>query len=433
MGEMSGNILLVCTVGSSPEAVAAAIRRNNPQRVIFVVSHETQEEVEGKILPLLSLEGTRLSAGQFDYAIVPDAQNLTGCVEKIREIGDEVKRWVTRGEGYSVIVDLTCGTKCMSASLALVARQWPCRFSYVGGTQRNKGGKGAVVSGTEVVFHYENPWDALGYQVADDASVLFDGGNYEAAAQLLKGSLSRVQRSDMKSELNAFSLLADAYLKWDLFMHVAAGRTLAEVERNGSHLRHLFPATGGEVVEAVKRHKEFLKLFEGDAEHGIGRHNLIDLCTNARRCAEKGRFDDAVARLYRAVEAAAQLRLRQYHRIETGNVSLADVPEPLRTAWATRATNGILKLGLQDAYELLAARGDDLGQRYLKSDLSGRQSPLVARNRSILAHGFEPVGEAVFKSLWLNVLHLAEVTEQELPVFPRLKPPAGERGQGRSG
>jgi hypothetical protein len=49
-----------------------------------------------------------------------------------------------------------------------------------------------------------------------------------------------------------------------------------------------------------------------------------------------------------------------------------------------------------------------------------KQSSLVARNQSILAHGFVSVSDQVYEKLWNAVLELAAVTEAELPSFPRI-------------
>lgn len=78
-------------------------------------------------------------------------------------------------------------------------------------------------------------------------------------------------------------------------------------------------------------------------------------------------------------------------------------------------------LGLQDDYRLLADLGDQLGRRFTELGLDERKrSPLVSRNHSILAHGFDPVGPAVFEKLKAATLSLAEIDERQLPVFPTL-------------
>jgi CRISPR-associated protein (TIGR02710 family) len=148
------------------------------------------------------------------------------------------------------------------------------------------------------------------------------------------------------------------------------------------------------------------------------RHHVLDLLANAKRRKDEGRFDDAVARLYRAIEAIAQVALKEGHGVEsTEYVPLERVPEPLRTTWATRANEGIVALGLQDAYALLAALTDAVGKKFQDAGLNGTKSPLVARNRSILAHGFERVSDTVFDKLWTSALSLAGVDTVSLPSF----------------
>ena len=121
------------------------------------------------------------------------------------------------------------------------------------------------------------------------------------------------------------------------------------------------------------------------------------------------------------VTRAAQVALKEGHGVEsTEKVPLEKVPEFLRTTWAARATEGVVALGLQDDYALLAALGDDIGKTFQEAGLSGTKSPLVARNRSILAHGFERVTDAVFTKLWTSALSLANVDAASLPSFPEL-------------
>ena len=76
--------LLICTVGGTPEAIAAAIKGSAPERVIFVVSPETQSDIETKVLPLLQQEGIVLNKGQYECFQVPDAQDFISCVERLR-------------------------------------------------------------------------------------------------------------------------------------------------------------------------------------------------------------------------------------------------------------------------------------------------------------------------------------------------------------
>jgi len=192
------------------------------------------------------------------------------------------------------------------------------------------------------------------------------------------------------------------------------------VERGGNDLRAaLGVQKGNEVLGEIARLTSHLD--ELLATPRPGRHHVVDLLANAWRRQEEGRFDDAVARLYRAIEAVAQVRLAETHGIDsTERVPLARVPENLRKRLEAQAEGGYLRLGLQDAYALLAELGDSLGEKFRQAGLDGRGSVLTVRNRSVLAHGFERVSEKTCNALWQTVLDLAAVKDEELPNFPRL-------------
>ncbi|MFB3787117.1 MAG: hypothetical protein ACE15F_12200 [bacterium] len=56
-------------------------------------------------------------------------------------------------------------------------------------------------------------------------------------------------------------------------------------------------------------------------------HELVEeVIQNAERCAKRHRFDDAMARLYRATELLAQVKLRRDYGLEPGNL---DISQPM--------------------------------------------------------------------------------------------------------
>lgn len=414
--------LLICTVGGSIEPIAASLKHWRPSRVLFVPSSQTKPDIEGKILPLARQEGVDLGPGCYDYVVVPDAQDFTACLHKMRDLAPQVAGWLARGADYTVVVDYTGGTKTMSAALALQAHPWGCQFAYVGGTERTKNDVGVVVSGKEQMLHMRNPWEALGYDAIADAVVLFNQAAYAAAGQLLQRALQRVQDPGRKRELSALKILADAYDAWDRFQHRDASNRLGDVRKGENDLR---PLLGNDATEQLFGHVDDHRRYLAEllAQEGATRPRVLDLLANAARRRAEGRYDDAVARLYRAIEALAQLRLREAHSIpDTAAVPLNQIPEALRTSWSVRAVNGTLSLGLQDDYSLLQHLGNDLGQRFHACGLDDRQtSPLNERNHSILAHGFNPISDKRFGQLWKAALALAQITEAALPNFPRLR------------
>lgn len=412
--------LLVCTVGGSPEPVVAAIRHWRPVRVRFVHTRQTKADIAGKIVPKANEEGLGLDAGRYDLLELPDGQDLGSCVERLRQLTPEVDQWVARGQEYRVVVDLTGGTKCMSAAMALQARQWRCWYSYVGGTVRTKDGVGIVVTGAESIVHQANPWDALGHQAVDEFVVLFDQRAFVAAAGAAEEAKKRVTREDRKRELNVLEQLAKGFDAWDRFDHAGAAGCFKNVEKAANDLRAVLGHDRAEgVVGGIRRSAQHLEQLV--AATPPSRHHVVDLLANAQRRRDEGRVDDAVARLYRAIEALAQVALKDDHQIgSTESVPLDRVPDGLRGAWTARAEAGIVRLGLQDAYALLAALENALGAKFRAAKLDDPTSALSARNRSILAHGFERVSDKVVTRLWGATLDLANIEATALPSFPTL-------------
>lgn len=417
---MSSSTLLICTVGGSPEPIVAALKQWHPMRVRFVHTPQTKDDVASKVVPMARAEGVDLDAGRYDLFELPEGQDLASCLDHLRQLTPVVAEWSARGESFQVVVDFTGGTKCMSAAIGIQASRWPCVFSYVGGNERTKDGVGVVVSGAEKIVHQANPWDALGYQAVEEFVVLFDQHAFLAAANIATVTMKRVSAPDRKRELSSLGQLAKALDAWDRFDHATSKNLLDSVTKSANDLRAVLgSARGDRVLAGAVGLAEHLGHLEQAPPPS--RHHVLDLLANAKRRKDEGRFDDAVARLYRGIEAIAQVALKEGHGIEsTERVPLDRVPDPLRNTWATRENDGVLALGLQDAYELLAALDDSVGTKFQDAGLRGTKSPLVARNRSILAHGFERVSSDVVERLWTSAVSLAGVDAEGLPSFPAL-------------
>jgi CRISPR-associated protein (TIGR02710 family) len=386
---------------------------------MFVHTPGTKGKVN-EIIPKANEEGIALDAGRYDMLELPDEQDFSSCVEHLRRLTDVVHEWAGRGDGCQVVVDITGGTKCMTAAMAIQASHWPCLFSYVGGKERTKGGVGVVVSGSEIIRHAQNPWDALGHAAVDDFVVLFDQRAYLAAANLVEGTKKRLSLPERKRELSSLEKLAKALEAWDRFDHQNSRNNLRDVKNSANDLRAaLGPARATLVLQDADKLWTHLGTLE--QAQAPSRPHVLDLLANAQRRKDEGRFDDAVARLYRAIEAIAQVSLKEGHGFEsTESVPLDRIPEPLRTMWAPKGRDGVVKLGLQDDYELLAVLGDPVGQQFQRAGLSGEKSPLSVRNRSILAHGFDRAPSHVCDSLFNSAISLANVDPASLPTFRKL-------------
>jgi CRISPR-associated protein (TIGR02710 family) len=411
---------LICSVGKTPGSVIASIKFWHPVRVCFVHTPDSKPDVAAVIIAGVDDRGLAMDAGRYDYCELANGDDLEACLEGLQHLTSDVQSWLDRDPQHRVIVDFTGGTKAMSAALALHARQWPCLYSYVAGARAPEGAR-HVVTGKEEIVHQSNPWNAIGYQAVDTYVILFDQLAFAAAARVAGEAKKRMTRDDRKAEMSVLELLAQAFDAWERFDHKGAVSAFRQVEKRANDLRGVLGRDRAErVLRDIRRFVPVLEQIRNAA--APARSHIADLLGNARRRANEGRYDDAVARLYRAIEAVAQVALRERHGIQsTAKVALDELPADLKQLWAPRATEGQVALGLQDAYALLAALGDTCGEAFQRTGLGGVRSPLSTRNQSILAHGFARVPTEIFDGLWVAALSLADLHDTALPVFPRLE------------
>ncbi len=420
--EQSTHKLLIATVGGRPEPLAASIAHWRPDRILFAPSCDTVNHIAG-IRKLLSERGRDPGEGAYDTIPLSDPQDFSQCVQEMRAgVEPRVLEWRGRGGGYECIVDFTGGTKCMSAALALVARPWAnSRFSYVGGTERDRNNVGVVVSGSEQVVYAANPWDALGYQAVEDAVAVFDRHAFGEGSQLLRDALKRITgNASRKSELNALATFMDAYDLWSRSEYGKAFERFGQCESRLNDLAAaLHPIPKSRLKDHVDEARNRLEDLKRSSDHPT-RALLEDLISDAARRRREGRHVDAVARLYRAVEAIAQLRLWTKYEIRTSSVLLKKLPQPMRQHLKSRAEDGKLKLALQDSFEVLRYWQDPLGEGFVELGWHGRGSPLVRRNKSIAGHGFAPVSRNTSDELWKGTLSLAGLSDKDVFRFPQL-------------
>ena len=144
------------------------------------------------------------------------------------------------------------------------------------------------------------------------------------------------------------------------------------------------------------------------------------MLANAQRRADEGHYDDAVARLYSAIEKTAKIALWVRHGINNSRVDVERMPESIREELRPMAdADGMARIGLQKSYALLASLGDALGTAYMERRQE-LERQLEARNTSLLAHGFEPIGAEKYQKLLGIALDFLHATAGDLPVFPQL-------------
>lgn len=460
--------LLVMTVGGALDPLAYALVKTMPRHIWAIGSRQSLSKL-GEIEEKAASLGWSKDGVQIEPCCIPDKKlpgggkkealddlgHVTGFIHehlwpRIRQKFEEL-----RAHSPHLIVNYTGGTKPMSAALVIAASHWPLplELQFVSGERKplfsEPGGRSGIVqSGTEEhVIVPASPWVLLGYQAVERYVQAFDRNDFFAAKSVIKEEKRKVvkatggDRTPIR-DLDYLEKLAAAFASWDLFDYKAArSRLTAFADSNKGALRDLKKRLAPQGVERLDAFlKENLPALDQLAEQAdTVQENradrtlvptlsamVIDLVANARRRTSDGRFDDAVSRLYRAIEAAAQVWLLHKYGVRTDQIDPKWLRELLdsarqerqrvwlecklaqrgnvaggRTAPGQQGAAGsedgeTLKFGLVDSYALiacLAPKESAVAKLADRVSCRCRMGPLPARNQSLLAHGWKPVDE----------------------------------------
>lgn len=385
--------VLALTVGGSCAPLVAAIQQLQPSFVLFIASKTSSNTVDGSGTPCSSkpdlalpsiVAQTDLGKDQYRIVQLTDVDDINLCYQ---EILTELSLLDQQFSNYERIADYTGGTKTMTATMALAAVQQGWQLTLVKGMRTDLQ---QVRSGTEALSRI-NAWEIHVNLGLSNAQQLFNQCAYASAAQTLQNFLSGgILSSELQTRLNQWIAVCRGFDAWDRFDHQLA--------------YHLLEPFAGKMVDQWK----FLKILVGKRK-GSGYEPVIDLLANAERRYARGRVDDAVARLYRAMEKIAQVRLSQQSPpLDSGHLNVDWLPESLRNAY-----QGKEKLALRESYELLAKLSDPVGKAY-EAEKSHILDALNLRNESILAHGDRPLTAKDFQKMRKLIEGLLNAIETEI-------------------
>lgn len=460
--------VLVLTLGTSPEPIINCISSLRPDRVVFLCSSESQKLVDTVLskVPLPDFQAERdlcvlhqRLTGKGNDDVENELDQLDRVYLRALDLFERVRDEDRRSR---IIADYTGGTKTMTTGLAMAAiddgdvelhltisqrsteETEASRFNYDAANECLQG----VIKESHLDTKQKNTLNKLrrlldafkemaknhrhstvsGYSAPVAVSTaaiharrlrdrelpaLLRRHDYETARQAVR----RVQDiADPDSETRQWLQWLEALLvgldAWDRFDHRRALEVLEGLDDPRLREPLLFP---------LKRVIGSRRLLDTEAENqrwpqmkGHGFEAVEDLLRNAERRASQERYDDAVGRLYRAMELTEQLLLKMGvcdqvgpDGILSGAVDLDRLPEAIRPRWRAKTDQANagesgkpkpLKIGLADGFDLLADLGHPTGLEWQQ-----RRAELVdaikTRNTSLFAHGFKPVDYSGWREL----------------------------------
>jgi CRISPR-associated protein (TIGR02710 family) len=383
---------VLVSVGGSPAPVLFTLRKHRPKHVWYFCSggsRDTADEIHAQ----LDWHPDR------DFIEVERFEELGPCYRELwQAIPALLERWkVKRTE---VLVDYTGGTKTMSAALVLAGTEFFDRFSYVGGEQRDKGGMGVTLDGRERFIYQSNPWFDLAIREVERAGDLWAGCQFDAAAKIFRETADRVPPHPHR--FKTMAAVAEG---------LAARHRLdfrSAVKHFGGAVKELpLLFDGREDAGPLAFARASLEICIACSEGKASEVFLRELLDNALRTAAQHRYEDAAARLYRAMEMQGQIWIGdatggifQNGRVKPGNA----LPDSLAGLdFCTPDARGEVKLSLEQIYLALNRLGDDraasVAADLARQDKSRWRQATEKRNTSILGHGVTPIRAEGFEAM----------------------------------
>jgi CRISPR-associated protein (TIGR02710 family) len=382
--DMPGGLIL--TVGDSPEPIEFSLKDRAPDYVCFLCTPQSRTHLD-RIVAGACLTPSRYQVFEVDDRPAEAARLAHHVLE--------AHRWL-RARGLAsgdIAVDATGGRKWMSSAATLMAGALSVPMSYVEVRYR----EGRPDPTTMQLVSLANVLVETGIVELNQAVSLFNAGEFAASAALFGAMNQRASDAEVRELAGALADLSLVLEKWDRFLHLR--ESLADPLENIcvrlARSRYLAEAAQPLVAKLGR-----LQMAASALIQGTGPVILADLIANARRCQRRGRYDDAVARAYRTLEATAQWILAETHGLQTGAVqqTAGKLKPETRTALGQRRAGQLPnEIGLEEAWWVLALEGHrvaiELGEETKDGWRLGARlrGLLKSRNLSILAHGFEDV------------------------------------------
>ncbi len=396
---------IILIVGTSPEPLIMTLHAYHPQEVYFLYTEESKSFLKKVISGVPYLKNNKIL---YNCDLI-EPTDTAGIYQKIKE------KWQTWGRDKQIAVDNTGGKKSMVSAAASAAHFLGMDLLYVDAGKYIPDMR-KPEPGTEEIKLLGNPVTVLGDLKLLKAVELFNNSAYEASYNLARSILSELQgrlAMAVKEKVQIFLRLARAYSSWDNFdYHKAFGNLNSTLEYQKQWgLEFIGYETAEEHLRILieLRKSQDNNLFKLLGESDFSKNQTLDLLLNADRRAHQCLYDDAIIRVYRAIELISQHRLA-LHGLETRNFSwkgeklkeaVSQYDEIAVSIYGLSGREEVRhssNLGLMDGHIFLKALGDNLWD---DSNFTLRKLKNIVdlRNELFLIHGLENGDEKKYRKL----------------------------------
>ncbi len=399
---MRNNILIV-TLGGSDAPVVTSIKHHKPNHVYFICSNDTEETkgsyllVDGKGKPC-GFEGpmrenivTQTALEPSQYSVVKiSLDDLNECYLKASQIIKTIRQ---DNPDEVINADYTGGTKSMTAGLAAAAiDDGNVNISIVKGRRVDLH---KVKEGTQSARIVENNKIFIKKKLLLIEN-LWENYDFQSCLEVIAEMTNRPLNPDLHDSIDKIRYLCMGFEAWDRFDHSCAINHLKPYKSN-DYIKNYYKLLGE--INRVKECWPDQGINDLESRSKEQRVSLLsfapvyDLILNALRREKQGRFDDAVARIYRALEMFAQINLLRWDNpLYSSNLDPTKLPADIAANYKSVMdfNGGKITLALMNSYNLLAELKTPVGLVF-NEHKHKLKSLLNKRNNSLMAHGIKPV------------------------------------------
>lgn len=410
---------LLMGMQADPQAAIATLQRLAPEMVCFVLHDSHKAVAEQQIHPSLSKMPQR-----WDWIVLSDTESFPVCHKALAsQLPPLLSTWgVTQGE---LVIDLSGSTPAMASAMTLVGFPFTHRILLSAGEPSMRPSDQSETNVRKQSVPEENPWDEEAPRLRQEACMLFNHGDYEAAARGFHTLEHRVS-GGLKPLYRALADIGNGYALWDQYLYRPAWEKL----KGGIKALELASVWGGpsgldRLLKSLKTNLSFLERIVLDSKE-VKAAVALDLLAWAKRRGDRNRQLEVAARvLLRALEGFTQTQLFFKHGIKSWDVIPDQLPEALREKCLTCHRNevdGKVRLPLYAQWLALEALGDPLGQQCIR-EWPKMKTLFDAADHGILGGGFDPIKPERFHQLYELVLKHSGTFPSDLPQFPALHLP----------
>ena len=431
---------LILSVGGTSEPLITCIKELKPDCVYFLHSKGTLK-IAKEVLKKTKFNGEVL------YKEIVNPESLEESYFKAHHAIKELKH-----NNFEVVMDFTGGTKPMVSGLVLAAVGENIEYSYVGTFSENgrdKNGLGIVKNGFEKIKKQKNPLDLYAVNEFERGKEFFNNYQFQAARRNLKTAESKLTEPFLKKLSSLYIKIIDIYDSWDKFnIKLTCDNSQINLDKFLKDLLNLIYEDKAVVTSFEKDHNGFLSQLKNNQmflERKISQKNnlnndniyfyLPDLLNNAYRRIKEGKYDDAVARLYRVMELVAQLKLNKLGIVDNDSIRnfKFDINKNSFKNYASENYQDILTklniknftsskstftLAMYNDFNMLRYLNDEIGNYYIKDNKVQRE--LEKRNNSVLAHGLRPINKINAIKLYDYSVNYAKLLCSDVEVYMKL-------------